>query len=195
MGCPSPINNLEERAYETPVREVLQGSRGNNTAELWIPFSPPFPSWKPDGFQSFAVVEICVCVRMCVCAHTCLEMRNDVKERKKSIRHISYGFRQICNENTIFIFLTYFVSCFSCIAHCNSHQNETFCQRQCAKGFNPYMCNKQPPEIPECRNSGGNCTGTFGHFSPSEGHISHTGVAYCLKEKWLLHISSSPFGM
>lgn len=32
-------------------------------------------------------------------------------------------------------------------------------------------------------------------FPPLEGHISCTGVAYCLKEKWFLHISSSPFGM
>lgn len=65
MGCPSPINNLEKRAYETPVREVLQGSGGNNTAELWIPFSPSLP----DGFQSFAEVEMCVCAHACVPAH------------------------------------------------------------------------------------------------------------------------------
>lgn len=143
---------------------------------------------------------ICSCrnmrfVRMCAWAHV---LRNEEWHwggKKEYIRHISYGFRQIRNENTIVILLTYFASSFSHIAQCSSHQNATFCQLRHAKGLTPYTCNKQPPSIPECGNSGGNCTGTFGHFSLSEGHISHTGVAYCLKEKWLLHISSSPFGM
>lgn len=72
-GCPSPINNLEKRAYETPVREVLQGSGGNNTAELWIPFSPPLATMKAWWLSvicsgSNVCVCVCACVRACACA-------------------------------------------------------------------------------------------------------------------------------
>jgi len=104
----------------------------------------------------------------------CLEMRNDIKEGKKSIRHISYGFRQICNENTIAIFLTLCPVSAVLLTTITIKMNPSV-NFSVRKGSARTRAQR--------RNSGGNCTGTFGRFSPSEGHISHTGVAYCLKEK------------
>lgn len=122
---------LQWERFGKEVGEIILLSSG-------FPPLLPFPSWKPDGFQSFQWWK-CVCVRMRACVRMCLAMSNGLQKGKKSSRHFSYRCRQIWSENTQFIFLAYFVSSFSHIAHCCGHQKETFCQLWLVKGLS--LCN------------------------------------------------------